>query len=190
MRNKILVCLVFVFLAPMAAFARESVPEATTTPTKSELEAKKAEKKDEIRKQLSDTLNVCSALINKIQNLEERVLERESVVISQANLSEETQNEIGLKHKKLEEVLASANQRTNDTLPKLAEAVLDSEKPAKAVQNFKKEVNKIKAELISAHKLVTEIIDLIKKETLKVESKESGDDEVDEAATTSDKTSD
>lgn len=166
MKNKILFCLSLLLFVPMISLASE----ATTTPliggqAKSVLEiVQKDEKKEEIRKQLNDTIDLCSALISKIQVLEERVLERVGILVSWGNLSKDSQAKIDEIQKKLDETIASANDRVNNKLPKLAETVMNASKPNKSVAAFKKEVNNIKSEITTAHKLVVDMIFVVKKE--------------------------
>jgi hypothetical protein len=178
----------FVALANEADNSEAAVIKADATMTKAALEAKKDERKDNIRKQLNDTIELCSALINKIQNISKRVYEREAIVIGQGNLSLESKEKMDLLKKKLDENLASANDKIENSLPKLAEALVNATKPAKPVKDFRKEVNKVKEEIISAHKLVIEMIDLVKKETIKSETEEGESSDEGETATTSEQT--
>ena len=162
---------------------------AANEPITSQLEVpKKDEKKEEIRKQINDTVDICGSLINKIQSLAKRIAERKSILVSQDNLSKEAKESIDSKLKEMDEMLAGASDRTNNGLPKLGESLLGSSKPLKVMKDFRKEVNKIKIEIKTAHKLLIEIIDLIKKESSKPESKTSQTsdkaDSMDEATTT------
>ena len=157
---------------PFAAFAHEA-PQAEATTTKSIAEIKKEEKRQEISKQLTDTINICAALINKIQDLENRVLDRVAILASNGSISKELQDKIDAKQKSLDDVLANANNRVENNLPKLSDAILNATKTAKPVKDFKAEVNKIKADLINSHKLVVELIGLVKTETATTTSDEA-----------------
>ncbi|MDO8493648.1 MAG: hypothetical protein Q7S19_03855 [bacterium] len=155
--KKILLYTTLLFALPFVTLAHAGHDHATTT---------EMQKKDEISKQLEDTINICAALINKIQDLENRVLQRVGILASDGSLSDEVQDQIDAKRESLDEVLVSANDRVNNNLPKLSDLVLNGDKPAKPVKNFKSEVSKIKVDLINSHKLIVEIIELIKKDML------------------------
>lgn len=165
LKIKIILIAGLLFVTPLAVFA----DEATTTKSFLE-EVQKDEKKEEIRKQLKDTIDLCSALVSKIQNLSKRISEREAILVEQKNLSEKSKDKIDAIQERLDAVLEGANERINDNLVNLAELILDSNKPAKFVKDFRKEVNKVKTELVTARKLVVEMIDLVKKESLQVET--------------------
>ncbi len=184
LKLKILITAGLISLMPLITMA-EDKPVATSTPTKAEVEAaKKQEKKDEISKQVADTINTSSALVSKIQDLEGRVTDRVSILSASSSLSQEAQNKIAAKQKTLDDILTSANDIINNILPKQGTALVNASKPAKALKIFKDEVGKVKAEIIDAHKVLLDIIDLIKKEA-KVETSQDGGDNT---ATSSDAT--
>ncbi len=190
LKFKIAIFVSFFSVLPIISFAYEGgeqVPtvksEATTTKMSIEL-ARKEEKKADIKRQLDDIIEISSALINKIQNIAKRVAEREEVMLALDNIRDEAREKIDLKQKKLEETLQSANDRATKTLPKLAEAILNIDKPAKLVKDFRKEIKRFKTDITSAHKLVLEIIYLIKKESIKAEADESATTTIQTSTTT------
>lgn len=189
---KTLSCIGLLLFMPVISMAAEAASISTTT-AKSILEiVQKDEKREEIRKQLNDMIELCAALVSKIQNLEDRVMDRVTVIESLDNLSVDAKTNLDLKKKKLDELLAVANDRVDVNLVKLAESVLNATKPAKAVTAFKKEVNLVKTNITSAHKIVIEMIDLIKKETVKFDmknEKDGSDTEATSTATSTDQTS-
>lgn len=179
LKIKILLIVGLVLLMPSASFAHEGHDhEATTTDSvQSSVEAaavkalsenqKKDEKKDNIRKQLNDTIELCSALISKISNLANRVSEREEIIISQGNWTEESKKKLDLLQAELEKTLASANDKIDNSLPKLADTLVNSTKPAKPLKEFRAGVKKVKQDIVTAHKLIIEMIELVKREPVK-----------------------
>lgn len=161
---------VIFLLQPAISVASDiSIPTTaatTSTTTRSILETEqKDEKKEELRKQLNNTIEVVDALANKIQNLARRVAEREDILASQGEISDNAREQLDAKQEKLGGLLASIDDRVNNNLPEIAETLIGARKPTRIAKNFKQEANKTKAEIVAAHKLIIEIINLIKKET-------------------------
>lgn len=176
-----------IFLAtPLLSLAEGSL--ASTTLSKSDV------RREEVKKQLDNTIDISNALINKMQTLAKRVENREAILVSLGSLSNESKEKIDLKLRDVDMTLASTSDKVNKNLPKLVETLLGKHKPPRAMKDFRREVNKIRSELISAHKMILETIDLIKKELIGPDSKtgksdkekEKIDDENDETATSSD----
>ncbi len=180
------------FLLPFAVLAGNDNSQifgksATTSPAIPVL-SKKEQKKEDIKKQLADTIDTCSGLVAKIQDLENRVTDRENILVLDNILAEETKIKLDLIQTKLDTILLAANEEVNNILPKLAAATANSSKPAKPEKDFKKEVNKFKTEIIDAHTLVLQMINLIKRDSVKFDDTDSAST-TDEMATTSDQTS-
>jgi len=109
------------------------------------------QRRDEIKKQLDATIAISDELIDKMRDLVQRI-----------SLNRDTGDEAKLMLAKAVRALEDANERTNTKLPRLAKLVLFSARPIQTVKDFRKEVDEIKAEIIFAHKLVVETINLIK----------------------------
>ncbi len=196
LKLKILLSISLILITPLFSLANVSATTSekvvSETPKKDE---KKEERRWELRRQLEDTINICAALINKIQNLVRRIVEREAVLVSLNILNEGSKEKIDLKLKEIDKVLAGADDRTKNSLPEISEKLLNSDKPSKIIKDFRKEINKVRADIILAGKLITETIDLIKKESLIVDvkmnyNKENKESTLEETATTTATSSD
>ena len=71
--------------------------------------------------------------------------------------------------------LSNLNIAIDGSLTKSADTLAEADKPIKPLRDFKKEANKIKAEIIASHKQIVEIISLVKKESLKSSLKNNSD---------------
>lgn len=150
MKNKIIFVAGLSLLLPFISLAKE--PEASV----------KANRQEDLKKQLVDTVSVYSAIVNSLERLSQRISDREDILLTRNGLDKAAQETIDSKRKILNDKIAGINGTIEDTLTKSAEAVASSDKPARPLKDFKKEANKIKTEILSAHKLIIEIIKLIK----------------------------
>ncbi|MBI3632158.1 MAG: hypothetical protein HY225_01800 [Candidatus Vogelbacteria bacterium] len=171
MKNKILFIVGLSLSLPLISLAKESdislIPAPEATAATSTIESPKVDnKKDELRKQLTDTINTYSAVVNSLTRLSQRITEREDILTAQNNLSQEAKDNIDAKKRALNDNLTSLNDQINIDLTKEGDLVATSIKPSKKLPGFKKEAYKIKLEIISAHKLLTQIINSVIKESL------------------------
>jgi 2C-methyl-D-erythritol 2,4-cyclodiphosphate synthase len=169
MKYKTLLFAIPLLFLPMISMAEAEVVATTTEVVEA---PKLTEQQEALKKQLADTINIYSATVNSIKRLAGRVVEREAILIEQKNLSEEAQKMLDSKLATLDKKLTNADTVIDTTLTKLADTVVNSAKPATQLRTFKKEANKVKVEIIASHKLITEIIGIVKKESFKIDSAE------------------
>ena len=183
MKNKALLISCLLLALPVITLADEpaTVSSSTTEITASQIasttlleQPQKDAKKEGLRKQLSDTLDVYLTTVSSIGRLGQRVTERESILVSHGTLSEVSIKKIDSKLETLNKELALENDSINTTLTALANDVLSASKPARAVANFKKQANKIKTEITSSYKLIVEIINLVKQDSTKSDADTAG----------------
>ena len=174
MKNKALLVICLALVLPVITQADESVVASSTAEITANQTAgttileqpQKDARKEGLRKQLSDTLNVYLATVSSIGRLGDRVTEREAILVSQGTLNDAPKKRLDLKLETLNKELAAENDAINNTLTTLAENVLNASKPARAVANFKRQANKIKTEITSSYKLIVEIINMVKQESV------------------------
>lgn len=178
MKYKLLLCAGFISGLPLISFAatidivKPIVIKATST-AEVRSDAKEV-RKEELKKQLGDTIDTYGAIINTIQNLAKRIADREAILGSGGNLTAESKDKIDSKLAEVAKILATADDRTTTNLARLADILVNTTKTTKPLRDFKNETAKIKIEINSAYKLIMEVIDLIKKEPIKAEGDNVG----------------
>lgn len=169
-KKLLLITAVFIFL-PFVSLADNSESTGQISRPTDATTTIETSKKEELRKQLTDTINTYSAIVNSIQRLSQRVSEREDILVNQQTLGHEDRDAIDSKIENLNSRLEGVSNEVNTSFTKSANDLVESEKPAKPLKEFKKEAGKIKTEIISAHQLITAIIELVKTASLKAEAK-------------------